>query len=198
MSVANHIFDYSQGSLSTIPSLLWEYYLEYLWFYEPGTGVARIAYTFRVLAFLLIIPMTGITLLDIASYVIARTLGVVDDVKASTSDKNTIHAKSDSDAPIILLNDDSFPASTPGSADPSHTHNPAFLIRTEDPEKVITASFGGHPQAYFASDEMDLRLSGVDVFSPAVSRPTSPEVDRKGSSRTEGDTNEGSRLRKRG
>jgi len=50
-------------SLSSLPSLLWGYYLEYLWFYDERSWVARAAYTFRVLAIILIIPMIGISLL---------------------------------------------------------------------------------------------------------------------------------------
>jgi len=194
MSSADNVFDFT--SLSAIPSILWEYYLENLWFYDQGSWVARVAYTFRVLAFLLIIPMSGITLLDIASYVIARTLGVVDDVKASTSDKNTIHSKSDT--PIILLNDDTSPTSAPSTPLPNSLH----MHKTErfEDEKVSTA---GHPQAYFASD---LTLSGVGVFSPAVSQPPSPTLSRRNllemdGNRTDGASsasNEQSRLRRRG
>jgi len=50
-------------SLSSLPSLLWGYYLEYLWFYDERSWVARAAYTLRVLAIILIIPMIGISLL---------------------------------------------------------------------------------------------------------------------------------------
>jgi hypothetical protein len=53
----------SETSFSSTPRLLWEYYLEYLWFYEDGSWVARVASTFRVLAFVLIIPMILISLL---------------------------------------------------------------------------------------------------------------------------------------
>ena len=49
--------------LSSLPHLLWQYYLEYLWFYEPRSWVARIAYTFRVLAFMMIVPVVFIALL---------------------------------------------------------------------------------------------------------------------------------------
>lgn len=47
----------------TVPTLVWECYLEYLWFYEPSSWVARTAYGFRVLAFLLVFPITVLTLL---------------------------------------------------------------------------------------------------------------------------------------
>jgi hypothetical protein len=43
--------------------MFWEYYLEYLWFYDEGSWVATIASTFRVMAFILILPMIAISLL---------------------------------------------------------------------------------------------------------------------------------------
>ncbi|KAK2464230.1 hypothetical protein APHAL10511_003687 [Amanita phalloides] len=45
----------------------------------------------RVLAILVALPIVILALLDIASYGIARTLGVIDDVKASTSDVASVH-----------------------------------------------------------------------------------------------------------
>jgi hypothetical protein len=96
-------------------------------------------------------------------------------VKASTSDKNTIHSKYDT--PIILVNDDSSPASTsPSVSDSFHTHNPEV---PKHPEKADTDPANGEPQTYFALDETDLRLSGVGVFSPAASRSPSPMPSRR-------------------
>jgi len=86
----NLSFDTSQVSPSAIPGLLWAYYVQYLWNYDSDSWVARIAYSCRILAILVSLPLIILGLLDIASYGIARTLGVIDDVKASTSDKATI------------------------------------------------------------------------------------------------------------
>lgn len=76
----------SPFSWSAVPRLLWDTYTEYLWNHQPGSWVGRTASTFRVLALVVVLPVVILTLLDVTSYVIARTLGIVDDVKASTSD----------------------------------------------------------------------------------------------------------------
>ncbi|CCM01139.1 uncharacterized protein FIBRA_03187 [Fibroporia radiculosa] len=68
------------------PNLLWSLYVDYLWNYQRGSWVYSVASTFRVLAFTIIVPFVLLTLLDVASYVIARTLGVIDETKASTSE----------------------------------------------------------------------------------------------------------------
>ena len=53
----------SQISPSSIPGALWRSYLEYLWFYEPDSWVARIAYAARVIAFLVVLPLVVFALL---------------------------------------------------------------------------------------------------------------------------------------
>jgi len=174
----------SETTLSSIPRLLWEYYLEYLWFYDDGSWVARIASTFRVLAFLLIIPMTGISLLDITSYLIARTLGIVDDVKASTSDKGTIHNKEGMpslDLPSLDLRDVSTD-STPSSgavSDVPITTTKSDRLKPPSKERRSTQQPHVPPQAFFASEDMQLKISGEGVFSPAVSQPSSPTITRR-------------------
>ncbi|KAI0055162.1 hypothetical protein BV25DRAFT_1843152 [Artomyces pyxidatus] len=65
-----------------LPAQLWRWYVDYLWNYERDSWVASTASTFRVLAILTILPGILLTLLDVTSYVIARTLG---DPTASTS-----------------------------------------------------------------------------------------------------------------
>ena len=50
-------------STSRIPHIVWEYYLEYLWYYHPESYVARIASTFRVLAVVITIPVVILALL---------------------------------------------------------------------------------------------------------------------------------------
>nr|GAT44642.1 predicted protein [Mycena chlorophos] len=80
--------------IASVPALLWRFYVESLWRWRdhPSSWVSHIASLCRILAILLIIPVLVLILLDIASYGIARTLGVIDLTDASTSDKKTIHA----------------------------------------------------------------------------------------------------------
>ncbi|EAU91025.2 hypothetical protein CC1G_03193 [Coprinopsis cinerea okayama7 len=164
----------TQTSPSAYPGLVWTYYIRYLWNYEPESWVARIAYFFRVFAILLSLPTLLLGLLvrpmalirkflviyetsflqDIVSYGIARTLGVIDDVKASTSDKATVH---------IVEN--------------------APSIRVEDTDSLaggdsLNQTPPSKPSEFFATDN-NVNLSGVDVLSPAASRPPSPTITRK-------------------
>jgi hypothetical protein len=53
----------SQVSPSSIPGTLWAYYMKYLWLYEPDSWVARIAYSCRVLAILVSLPIIVLGLL---------------------------------------------------------------------------------------------------------------------------------------
>ncbi|KAK0212827.1 hypothetical protein DFS33DRAFT_70826 [Desarmillaria ectypa] len=103
----------SAMDLSSLPRLIWDLYLEYLWYYPPNSWVACIAYGFRIVAIFLISPIVIITLLDLASYGVARTLGIVDVVKASTSDS----APAGLDIPSVNVDDvtplDSLDTSSP-------------------------------------------------------------------------------------
>ena len=49
--------------LLTLPTTLWDLYVEYLWDYKPGSWVGSAASTFRLLAFLSILPFVILTLL---------------------------------------------------------------------------------------------------------------------------------------
>src|SRR5271154_5309186 len=92
---------------SNVPNVLWESYLEYLWYYQADSWVSRMAYAFRVLAVSVAFPFIILTLFvrgptfsrvepksfiqlvqDIASYVVARTLGIVDEGRAVSPVKN--------------------------------------------------------------------------------------------------------------
>ena len=53
----------SQVSPSSIPGLLWAYYVQYLWTYESDSWVARIAYSCRILAILVSLPIIILGLL---------------------------------------------------------------------------------------------------------------------------------------
>lgn len=50
-------------SPSAIPGLLWAYYVQYLWNYESDSWVARIAYSCRILAILVSLPLIILGLL---------------------------------------------------------------------------------------------------------------------------------------
>jgi len=177
VSLSGHLTELISGfSLSSLPRLIWQYYLEYLWFYEPSSWVGRIAHIFQILAFMMILPMVLFSLLDVTTYVIARTLGVVDDVKASTSDKITIHAEGGRDVPSIVLT-----ASSPTPAsDPAQNVLPnEFQQQTNVTEIMAPVARHSPPQTFFASDDMQLKLSGEGVFSPAASVPSSPTLKRR-------------------
>ncbi|EIN11747.1 hypothetical protein PUNSTDRAFT_131902 [Punctularia strigosozonata HHB-11173 SS5] len=155
----------NETSILTVPYIIWRWYLDTLVYYDPQSWVASVAHAFRILAFVLIAPFAILTMLDVTSYVIARTLGVIETTKASTSDKAEMHETS---VPTLLVSDESNnstaldtgtpPASRPGSTD-HDGHN------ATDPNTL-----------FFNSGE---KLSGVGVFSPAASRPASPTVERK-------------------
>jgi len=88
---------------------------------------------------------------DIASYAIARTLGVVDATKASTSDKSTVHTT----GPAIHVDD----YSSPGGEHVKQGQTP--------------------PTVYYVGEDTNLKLAGADVFSPAASQPPSPTTSRQ-------------------
>ncbi|KAJ7702994.1 hypothetical protein B0H17DRAFT_1041115, partial [Mycena rosella] len=193
----------SSVNASAVPRMMWKFYVDYLWNWTdyPHSWVSRIAYTARVLAILLILPVVVLTLLDIASYAVARTLGVIDDVKASTSDKETIH----NTIPLVKIYEAPTPDSAPFNAtDSDHeTLVQSDFSSTSDstdtlpPLSIFTPSHPpapSYPRAYFTSEENSLKLSGVGVFSPAASRPPSPTITRRNLIETE---DEGISFRKR-
>ncbi|KAH7888497.1 hypothetical protein F5I97DRAFT_706719 [Phlebopus sp. FC_14] len=166
---------FSQISIASAPRLLWDTYLEYLWNYQPGSWVGRTASSFRILALLLVLPVVILTLLDVTSYVIARTLGIVDDVKASTSDNNIDELTQP--VPTVLVQDTSTPQSLSEDATPEEAQRRCSAAHVVDNLTSHTAD-DIKPQAFFAG-EGDLQLSGVGVFSPAASQPSSPVLSRK-------------------
>jgi hypothetical protein len=96
----------------------------------------------------------------VASYVIARTLGIVDDVKASTSDQ------------VSQVNIHVEPAES--GAEHTDREKPAFTVDSAPGDNDGTPQ----PQEFFAT-EKNLKLSGVDILSPATTRPPSPVLTRK-------------------
>ncbi|KAE9404061.1 hypothetical protein BT96DRAFT_814130, partial [Gymnopus androsaceus JB14] len=157
------------------------FYVEYLWNYKSHSLVAKIGYTFRVLTLVLLLPMMILILIvrlivrsnslfegDIASYTIARTLGVVDIVKASTSDKCMLYENRQT---YIFANPPSKPA---------RAHNPFYTADSDSGQSIpMPDTTPDVPLTeYFTSEGNNLELSGVGVFSPATSQPASPTISR--------------------
>ncbi|KAG6833544.1 hypothetical protein H0H87_005195 [Tephrocybe sp. NHM501043] len=191
MNVSSYLTDishqFAQVPISSYPAVLWDCYIHYLWNYPPNSAVARIASACRVLAILVALPIVVLALLDISSYGIARTLGVIDDVRASTSDTATVHVHSNATAPSIHISSASS-HSFSSYTDSEHEalggvgdHEPRGGRRAPPPLNRDTLSYLGasQPKAFYASEADNLRLSGVGVFSPAASRPSSPVLTRK-------------------
>lgn len=169
----------SHLSFSSAPRLVWHAYIEYLWNPHPGSWVSQVAYSFRILAFLLILPAVILTLLDITSYVIARTLGIVDDVKASTSDQPAVTAEG---TPLILVEDTSSEESFPAEQD-NYTSSVHRQYNTDMRSAGVQEEM--KLQAYFTGEE-DLQLSGVGILSPSPSQPSSPVLPHENLSGEDG------------
>ncbi|KAI5889394.1 uncharacterized protein SCHCODRAFT_02634404 [Schizophyllum commune H4-8] len=167
------------GTLASLPGTLWRLYVDYLWNYDANSWVAHAAYSMRVMAVLLMLPITVLTMLDIASYVIARTLGVIDDTRASTSDKlpppiirihaasrrNTLDQSSESTA-------DSPYASTSASSSPAH--DIAGFPASSDPSdpNAPSSSHSGLPTSsdpFSNSQPFNSDLASPTPFPPASS-----------------------------
>jgi hypothetical protein len=189
-------------SLTDVPHYLWRAYVDNLVYYEPGSWVASIAFTFRVLSISCIAPVAFLILLDVTSYVIARTLGVIDDTKASTSDTKRDaedEEKSglvlDSANPTILVSDESGVGLADGTLPTPSASTPtlataraqeAQLQQTVKPpiqgrQRSPSESHSTTPFFFSPHEEHSLQLSGVGVFSPAASRPGSPDIGKRSS-----------------
>jgi len=177
----------SHTSFASTPRLLWDAYVDYLWNYQPGSWVGRTASSFRILAVILILPIVFLTLLDVTSYVIARTLGIVDVVKASTSDNvNETTQLISQPVPSTLTQGTSLARSSedldlaPSEHQQTQTQSAACHKGHDAAAHLEESPVSGdsiRPQAFFVGDE-DLQLSGVGVFSPATSSPPSPILPR--------------------
>ncbi|KAF8070603.1 hypothetical protein FPV67DRAFT_1448315 [Lyophyllum atratum] len=188
MNISSYFLDvshqFNQLPPSSYPATLWNYYIQYLWNYPPNSWVNRIASICRILAILVSLPIIVLALLDISSYGIARTLGVIDDVRASTSDIVTLHKNAST--PTIRIEGTSSPFTdsdrSPGSPTEHILHNkrPSGLSQAHSESRDSLSYLGAsQPHAFYASDGDNLKLSGVGVFSPATSRPPSPIMTRK-------------------
>ncbi|KAF7984205.1 hypothetical protein HWV62_15990 [Athelia sp. TMB] len=187
--------------ISFTPYHLWGYYVQYLWNYEPTSWVARIALAVKVLAIFLVLPLAVLAMLDVSSYVVARTLGVVDVVKASTNApiELSVHTKSRGksrsrdpprrEAPTIVVSappltpqtpvfattSDADEAPTPSTTPPSEAEQHRETDPTVSEEEADgLAELSQLDESPFSNE----KLYGVGVFSPATSRPPSPVITR--------------------
>jgi hypothetical protein len=96
--------------------------------------------------------------------VIARTLGVVDATKASTAAPD--HDDDNDDVPAIHVVDPTPPA----SASPNAHTGSGVSAAHESTTSYLRDS---------VVEEGNLKLSGVDAFSPAPSQPPSPTISRR-------------------
>ena len=115
------------------------------------------------------------------SYIIARTLGVIDDTKASTSDRGSLHnvaaAKGpNAKPPAIIVQSASLTEGMPTS--PSFVGQPLDEVGRNLRLEIDRPH---HPQSSSSSSlyEGNPALAGVGVFSPAASTPSSPTIERK-------------------
>jgi hypothetical protein len=123
---------------------------------------------------------------DVTSYVIARTLGVIDDTKASTSDRDKTDEMMSNSNPTILVHDESqgaslttdFPSPSTSGILAAREHESRLRESTmrHKPPSSIDLEPSSH---YFTTSGSGDTLSGVGLFSPAASRPPSPLVERR-------------------
>ena len=118
------------------------------------------------------------------SYIIARTLGVIDDTKASTSDRGSLHAVAlaegtDVKPPAIIVQSASIAGSMPTSPSvPPNVDQPLDGVG-EKPQLEVDHSYSQPQSTPSSLYEGNPALAGVGVFSPAASLPPSPTIERK-------------------
>ena len=102
---------------------------------------------------------------DVASYVIARTLGVIDETKASTSGGPETPAELRADQKHAGLG----------------TGQPTIVVHASSSEPDVSLAAGTPlpPEPSEADVDGNLKLSGVGTFSPAPSQPGSPTLQRR-------------------
>ncbi|KAH8814789.1 hypothetical protein DL96DRAFT_1471742 [Flagelloscypha sp. PMI_526] len=154
-------------SIPALPVHLWNYYVEYLWHYEPNSWIATTAYTCRIMSIIIATPLVILAILDITSYAIARILGVIAETKISSTgdgyvpeDSVAMNGHPSGETPLIEV--------TPIS--------PTVADRRASTANLPSLDTSS-PHPFFASEGE--KLSGVGEFSPAASRPPSPVLSRK-------------------
>jgi len=185
--------------MSSILSFLWNSYLDYLWNYDSNSWVAAIAYAFRIWAILAILPTLVLALLDVTSYVIARTLG---DPTASTSHKSSFATQlpPNPNSKIINARRPTTVLADPGPDPADPVAVAALPPGDESPSKPTAVSTAASVTGAFfvtgeegSEDDGAARLAGVGVFSPVASMPGSPTVSRRNLFEKEGEEDGGGR-----
>jgi len=121
-----------------------------------------------------------LVMFDVTSYIIARTLGVIDATKASTSDRGSLRPVvvvegTDAEPPSIIVQSASISGSMPTSPSiPADVSQPLEKLRLG-----IDTSHPQHQSFLSSLYEGNPALAGVDVFSPAASTPPSPTIERR-------------------
>jgi len=172
------------SSAVAVPSDLWNWYIDYLWSYDNNSWVATIAYGFRIWAILAILPTIILCLLDVTSYVIARTLG---DPTASTSHKSSFAQTDPSQSDRTIADGAGGAATVPITGLPPTQDEGAPAPSAAGAIIEPATATADSTSTYFVVDgegEYDgaARLAGVGVFSPVASMPGSPTLSRRRSS----------------
>ncbi|KIJ49465.1 hypothetical protein M422DRAFT_27829 [Sphaerobolus stellatus SS14] len=139
-----------------------------------SSWVVRIAAIFRILALLLIVPCVFLTLLDVASYVIVRTLGA--DSAHRVSPTRTYGA-----AGIHIGSSFDSESNKPPKAPDLQSH-----IQVTETETGAETKLDPSPSSSSDSEQVPA-LSGEGLFSPPVSRASSPSILRHPQSTLNGD-----------
>ncbi|KAF8585965.1 hypothetical protein K439DRAFT_1632225 [Ramaria rubella] len=139
-------------------------WMAYLRHPPPSSWVVRVAASFRILAFVLIVPWVFLTALDVASYMIVRTLGA-DTTYRLDKPKAVPYQPSESPpSPHPTLRHDSHKSPDVMVSSESEPDEPAGDIQSET--------------CFSTSSDANFALAGEGIFSPPASRSASPPIIR--------------------
>ncbi|KAH7108526.1 hypothetical protein BKA62DRAFT_682479 [Auriculariales sp. MPI-PUGE-AT-0066] len=148
---------------------LWDWYM-YLVSPPSDSWVSRVASMFWVFALMLFLPMAFITGLDIASWVVMRTLGNISpDLPPSVIVRNIASDQSSAEtSPTESTSKDPFrPHEKRQTSRSTHGLN----LKITPTQADSTSYFGG---AHLSDHSVNRALAGEGIFSPIPSRATSP------------------------
>jgi len=138
--------------------------MSYLHRPPPGSWIVRAAATFRILAFLLILPCIFLTALDVASYLIVRTLGA-----DSAHTLEPVNGTSD-----YSPGESNLDGISPGPTIDEESRKPPNIML---PPQFNAPGIQAHQETYFATPlDGNFALSGEGIFSPPESRASSPPI----------------------
>jgi len=132
----------------------------------PSSWVARLAFTFRFMAYAAVSPIIVLALLDIAAYMIARTIGAP---SGKGRARQMVTVNHETTPPTIAIT---------SSLDNSEVSTRSNGHGTHDEDEGDDARLSPSYPADSFSNPGEL-LSGAGLFSPPQSRPGSPGVQRK-------------------